>query len=83
MFETTDSTLEEQYLLVARLDQDIINLVQQRTDLCRELASQRRAVGGPAIELSRENEVLHRYQRALGPSGTSLGMLLTEIGRRD
>lgn len=82
MSETAESALEEQYLRIARLDQAIIDLVQQRTDLCRELISQRRALKGPAIELSRENEVLHRYHRALGPSGASLGMLLTELGRR-
>ncbi|MGW7280200.1 chorismate mutase [Streptomyces sp. NPDC054844] len=83
MSETVDSTLEERCLHVTRLDQAIIDLVKERTDLCRQLVSQRRAIGGPAIELSWENQVLHRYHRELGPTGTSLGMLLTELGRRD
>ncbi|GLF97933.1 chorismate mutase [Streptomyces yaizuensis] len=67
---------------LAHLDHSIIALIRQRTEICLELAALRRAEGGPAIELARENEVLRRYHDALGPSGTSVALLLTELGRR-
>ncbi|GGZ01233.1 hypothetical protein GCM10010365_20270 [Streptomyces poonensis] len=49
---------------------------------CTRLTAQRRAAGGPTIELARENDVLQQYSEALGRPGISLAMLLTELGRR-
>ncbi|MCX4458642.1 chorismate mutase (plasmid) [Streptomyces sp. NBC_01340] len=81
MPSVTDSLVEDLHAHIVELDRAIIELVRQRTEICARLATQRRAAGGPSIELARENEVLQRYSEALGRPGISLAMLLTELGR--
>jgi chorismate mutase len=67
---------------VAELDRTIIELVQRRTEICRQLTTRRLAAGSPSIQLGQENQVLQRYREAFQRTGTSLAMLLTELGRR-
>ncbi|MCL7425512.1 chorismate mutase [Streptomyces sp. YS415] len=82
MSSDSDAFVEDGHRTVSEMDEAIIDLVRRRTALCGELAALRRAAGGPATELSRENAVLRRFREALGREGTSLAMLLIELERR-
>ncbi|MFE5914987.1 hypothetical protein ACFQ6B_38725 [Streptomyces wedmorensis] len=82
MSRDTDALAEDGHRAVSELDEAIIDLVHRRTALCGELAALRRAAGGPAIELARENAVLRLYRGEFGREGTSLAMLLIELERR-
>jgi chorismate mutase len=62
-------------------DADIIELVQRRLAISREIGGLRAAAGGTRLSLSREAEVLNRFRRALGPDGAALGMMLLRQGR--
>ena len=62
-------------------DAQIIELVQRRLSISREIGAVRAASGGMRLSLSREQRVLSRFQEALGPDGATLGMLLLRLGR--
>ena len=62
-------------------DAEIIRVVQQRLALSREIGSLRRQSGGTRLSLSREQQVLARFQQALGADGAALGMMLLRQGR--
>ena len=62
-------------------DAEIIELVQRRLAISREIGALRAATGGTRLSLSREQEVLARFQAALGPDGAALGMMLLRQGR--
>jgi chorismate mutase len=62
-------------------DARIIELVQRRLSISREIGALRTATGGTRLSLSREQQVLSRFRSALGPDGASLGMMLLRQGR--
>jgi chorismate mutase len=62
-------------------DAEIIELVQRRLAISREIGHLRAAAGGTRLSLAREQQVLARFQTALGPDGTTLGMMLLRQGR--
>ena len=62
-------------------DADIIELVQRRLAISREIGALRTATGGTRLSLSREQQVLSRFSSALGPDGAALGMMLLRQGR--
>ena len=62
-------------------DAELIRLVQRRLAVSQEIGELRRATGGTPLSLSREQQVLPRFQDALGPDGAALGMLLLRQGR--
>ena len=62
-------------------DAQIIELVQRRLAVSREIGTLRTAAGGMRLSLSREQRVLARFQDALGPDGATLGMMLLRQGR--
>ena len=62
-------------------DAEIIELVQRRLDISREIGVLRTAAGGMRLSLSREQRVLSRFRAALGPDGAALGMMLLRQGR--
>ena len=62
-------------------DAEIIELVQRRLAISREIGAIRAASGGTRLSLSREKQVLARFQEALGPDGAALGMMLLRQGR--
>jgi chorismate mutase len=62
-------------------DAEIIALVQRRLAVSREIGELRRSTGGTRLSLSREQQVLARFQAALGPDGATLGMMLLRQGR--
>ncbi|SDF88292.1 chorismate mutase [Blastococcus aurantiacus] len=62
-------------------DAAIIELVQRRLSVSQEIGAVRRASGGTRLNLAREQQVLARFQDALGPDGAALGMMLLRQGR--
>jgi chorismate mutase len=62
-------------------DAEIIELVQRRLAISREIGTLRRASGGTRLNLAREQQVLARFQTALGADGAALGMMLLRQGR--
>jgi chorismate mutase len=62
-------------------DAEIIRLVQRRLAVSAEIGELRRAAGGTRLSLSREQQVVARFQDALGPDGAALGLLLLRHGR--
>jgi chorismate mutase len=62
-------------------DAEIIALVQRRLAISREIGTLRAAAGGTRLSLAREQQVLARFQGALGQDGAALGMMLLRQGR--
>ena len=62
-------------------DAQIIELVQRRLAVSREIGALRTSSGGMRLSLSREQRVLDRFRSALGPDGATLGMMLLRQGR--
>src|SRR4051794_3901683 len=62
-------------------DTEIIELVQRRLAISREIGALRAAAGGTRLSLSREQQVLAKFQAALGQDGAALGMMLLRQGR--
>lgn len=62
-------------------DAAIIELVQRRLAVSQEIGVVRKASGGTRLNLAREQQVLARFQTALGADGAALGMLLLRQGR--
>ena len=62
-------------------DAAIIELVQRRLAISREIGQLRAAAGGTRLSLAREQQVLARFQAALGADGAALGMMLLRQGR--
>ena len=62
-------------------DAQIIELVQRRLAISREIGALRTASGGTRLSLAREQQVLAKFRDALGPDGAALGMMLLRQGR--
>lgn len=62
-------------------DDAIIELLNRRLAISREIGALRAAAGGPRLSLSREQQILAKFRSALGPDGAALGMLLLRQGR--
>jgi chorismate mutase len=62
-------------------DAAIIELVQRRLAISREIGQLRAAAGGTRLSLAREQQVLAKFQAALGADGAALGMMLLRQGR--
>jgi chorismate mutase len=66
---------------IDEIDRAIIELIQRRIKVSREIQRARMSSGGRRIALSREMEVLGRYRDSLGKAGTSVAMTLLELCR--
>lgn len=62
------------------LDQEILRLIQRRTQVSRMISSARLAAGGPRIVDDRERVVVDHF-RDLGQEGRELALLLLRLGR--
>jgi chorismate mutase len=76
-----DERIAELRTQIDDCDADIIALVQRRLAVSQEIGELRRASGGTRLSLSREQQVLARFQAALGRDGAALGMMLLRQGR--
>ena len=63
------------------VDDAIIRLVDERVRLSKNIGTLRTSIGGPRLSLSRENQIIAKFTRALGSHGPSLAMLLLKISR--
>ncbi|MFE6699267.1 hypothetical protein [Streptomyces sp. NPDC057718] len=73
--------IDQAHRRLAELDDAVIDAIHARIEAQGDLIALRRAAGLPETELARENEVLRRYNEALGSAGTTLALLLLERGR--
>jgi chorismate mutase len=82
MSTTTDADrIGELRAEIDACDAAIIELVQRRLDISRQIGRLRAASGGTRLSLSRESQVLATFRDALGPDGAALGMMLLRQGR--
>ncbi|MES9512017.1 MULTISPECIES: chorismate mutase [unclassified Streptomyces] len=65
------------------LDTELIHLIRTRARAAHELEELRRKAGGPRTDLTGENAMLRGYHGALGRRGTSIALLLLELGRAE
>ncbi|MEJ8632883.1 chorismate mutase [Streptomyces sp. NPDC006475] len=63
------------------LDNRIIGLIRERIAYSAMIQEARIASGGRRVNLSRETQILSRYNEALGKPGTTLALTLLELGR--
>jgi chorismate mutase len=62
-------------------DTGIIELIQRRLAISKEIGQLRTAAGGTRLSLAREQQILAKFQAALGPDGAALGLMLLRQGR--
>lgn len=77
---TTEEEIEVLRREIDRLDTEILQAIQRRTEVSRRIGATRMAAGGPRIVYSREMAVLDRFAE-LGPEGRELAMMLLRLGR--
>jgi chorismate mutase len=75
------SRIGELRLEIDACDTEIIELVRRRLAISKEIGRLRAAAGGTRLSLAREQQVLAKFQAALGPEGASLGLMLLRQGR--
>jgi chorismate mutase len=63
------------------IDQQLIELWQERAAISHEVGVTRVAAGGTRLVLAREQEILARFREALGADGTQLALLILRAGR--
>lgn len=66
---------------IDEIDRAIVELIQRRITVSREIQRARMSSGGRRIELSREMEVLGRYRDGLGKAGATIAMTVLELCR--
>ena len=79
--EPTAAAISLMRARIDEIDATIIRLWQERAEISREIGTQRVAAGGTRLILSRENEILERFQTAIGADGTQLALLMLRAGR--
>lgn len=62
-------------------DTGIIELIQRRLAISKEIGQLRTSAGGTRLSLAREQQILAKFQAALGPDGAALGLMLLRQGR--
>ncbi|SCL40985.1 chorismate mutase [Micromonospora pallida] len=66
---------------IDEIDQQLIDLWQERAGLSQQVGRTRMASGGTRLVLSREQAILERFRTALGADGVQLALLLLRAGR--
>jgi chorismate mutase len=66
---------------IDEIDHTLISLWRERAALSQQVGAARVAAGGTRLALSREREILDRFNGELGPIGTQLGLLILRAGR--
>jgi chorismate mutase len=74
-------SISDMGIRIDEIDEALIRLCQERAELSKRIGGLRVAAGGTRLILSREHEVLQRFQRAMGADGTQLALLLLKAGR--
>lgn len=63
------------------IDEQIIDLWHERSQVSKEIGRIRMASGGTRLVLARERQILDRFRDALGEDGTQLALLILRAGR--
>lgn len=79
--ESADTRIARGRERLGELDRALIELIRARAAAARELERLRGETGGPRTDLAAENGMLRGYHGALGRRGTSIALLLLELGR--
>jgi chorismate mutase len=66
---------------IDEIDAELIRLWQARQAVATEVVELRLASGGTRVALAREQEILNKYRKALGPLGTEFANLLLRVSR--
>jgi chorismate mutase len=66
---------------IDEIDAAIIQLWQERAHLSHQIGEARLAAGGTRLVLSREQQILQRFQEGVGDVGTQLALLVLRAGR--
>lgn len=75
-----DDDIERLRAEVDRLDAEILQAIERRTEICHSIARFRLSSGAPRFVHSSDVRVLARYGE-LGPEGRSVGMILLRLAR--
>ncbi len=75
-----DSRISELRTEIDHLDNEILRMVQRRSEVSRQVGAARLAAGGTKIVHNREIAVLNHYGE-LGQEGRELALLLLRLGR--
>ncbi|WP_051967461.1 chorismate mutase family protein [Kitasatospora mediocidica] len=78
-----DARIAQQHERLGELDRSIISLIERRSRVAQDLDGLCRGAHVPGVDLSKENEMLRRYHAVLGRPGTSIALLMLELGRPD
>lgn len=66
---------------IDEIDGRVIELVQERAALSAWIQTARMSSGGTRLSHARENQIIRRYQNALGSLGPDLAQLLLKLSR--
>lgn len=72
--------IQELRVEIDRLDQQILEAVQRRTEISQLIGKTRKKTGGPRLVHNRELKVIERFS-PLGKEGHQLALLLLRLGR--
>ncbi len=78
---STDIDLSTMRNQINSIDEQLIELWQERSRISKEVGKRRMASGGTRLVLAREREICDRFREALGEDGTQLALLLLRAGR--
>lgn len=78
---TTQPDLNSLRERINDIDDEIIRLWRERSQVSKEVGRIRMAAGGTRLVLSRERQICERFRSALGEDGTQLALLLLRAGR--
>lgn len=78
---TTEPDLNTLRERINGIDDEIIRLWKERSQVSKEVGRIRMAAGGTRLVLSRERQICERFREALGEDGTQLALLLLRAGR--
>lgn len=66
---------------IDELDDQLIQLWRERAETSAQVGQIRMRNGGTRLSLAREQQIIHKFQTSLGPTGARLALLLLEAGR--
>jgi chorismate mutase len=78
---TTETVIAEARVRIDALDARLIGLIRERMAASAEVQAARLASGGPRVSLTRENQIVERWNAELGRPGTEVAMALLELCR--
>lgn len=77
---TDELSIDEARAEIDRLDAEILEAVQRRTEISKKIGEARIANGGTKLVHSREMAILGRYAE-LGPEGKDIALAVLKLGR--